>query len=252
MVLLNDAALGTVAIPQGTRSTITTGPIKKTIQLCFVQYPGNRKLRHEKAAFKRIDNGRLTVGFDNQVGDASIFSSEAPYMNIWGESFWVVNVFRICRGIVTNWGQVESRIFGSIKNAREATEVNTQTCGARVAVATLRHLWRQSGVSLSLKGRVHQTTVRSIFVAWLEDFACSSNGLKTSSGVRQSLSQDQSLYGFPSKNPQSETENQVFGYATGILIVPNVSNTRRIFETAYKVTRLVDVYSGCFRTTKKK
>ena len=31
-----------------------------------------------------------------------------------------------------------------------------------IAFANLRHLWRQKGISLSLKGRVYKTTVRAV------------------------------------------------------------------------------------------
>ena len=43
-------------------------------------------------------------------------------------------------------------------------EVNARICKARVAFANLRHLWRQSGVSLNLKGRVYQATVRAVLL----------------------------------------------------------------------------------------
>ena len=35
---------------------------------------------------------------------------------------------------------------------------------ARIAFANLRHLWRQKGISLSLKGRVYKTTVRAVLL----------------------------------------------------------------------------------------
>ncbi|KER31264.1 hypothetical protein T265_02455 [Opisthorchis viverrini] len=41
-------------------------------------------------------------------------------------------------------------------------EVNARICKARAAFANLRHLWRQNGLSLNLKGRVYQATVRAV------------------------------------------------------------------------------------------
>ncbi|KER28372.1 hypothetical protein T265_13592, partial [Opisthorchis viverrini] len=43
-------------------------------------------------------------------------------------------------------------------------EVNARICKARAAFANLRHLWRQNGLSLNLKGRVYQTTVRAVLL----------------------------------------------------------------------------------------
>ena len=37
---------------------------------------------------------------------------------------------------------------------------------ARIAFVNLRHLWRQKGISLSLKGRVYKTTVRAVFLLY--------------------------------------------------------------------------------------
>ncbi|KER22097.1 hypothetical protein T265_14942, partial [Opisthorchis viverrini] len=43
-------------------------------------------------------------------------------------------------------------------------EVNARICKARAAFANLRHLWRQNGLSLNLKGRVYQATVRAVLL----------------------------------------------------------------------------------------
>ncbi|KAG5453325.1 hypothetical protein CSKR_104400 [Clonorchis sinensis] len=46
--------------------------------------------------------------------------------------------------------------------------VSNETCHsltkARVAFVTLRHLWRQTGISLNLKERVYQATVRGVLL----------------------------------------------------------------------------------------
>ncbi|KER19493.1 hypothetical protein T265_11753 [Opisthorchis viverrini] len=45
-----------------------------------------------------------------------------------------------------------------------ADEVNARICKARAAFANLRHLWRQNGLSLNLKGRVYQARVRAVLL----------------------------------------------------------------------------------------
>ena len=49
-----------------------------------------------------------------------------------------------------------------------ANEVDARISKARVTFANLRHLWRQKGISLSLKGRMYGSTVRQ------RDMVCSS------------------------------------------------------------------------------
>ena len=43
-------------------------------------------------------------------------------------------------------------------------EIDARISKARIAFANLRHLWRQKGISLSLKGRVYKTTVRAVLL----------------------------------------------------------------------------------------
>ena len=45
-----------------------------------------------------------------------------------------------------------------------SNETDTRISKARIAFANLRHLWRQKGISLSLKGRVYKTTVRAVLL----------------------------------------------------------------------------------------
>ena len=42
-------------------------------------------------------------------------------------------------------------------------EIDARISKPRIASANLRHLWRQKGVSLILKGSVHRTTVRLFY-----------------------------------------------------------------------------------------
>ena len=48
---------------------------------------------------------------------------------------------------------------GSLSN-----EIDAGILKARIASANLRHLWRQKGISLSLKGRPYKTTVRAVLL----------------------------------------------------------------------------------------
>ena len=48
---------------------------------------------------------------------------------------------------------------GSLSN-----EIDARISKARIAFANLRHLWRQKGISLSLKVRVYKTTVRAVLL----------------------------------------------------------------------------------------
>ena len=48
---------------------------------------------------------------------------------------------------------------GSLSN-----EIDARISKARIAFANLRHLWRQKGISLSLKVRVYKTAVRAVLL----------------------------------------------------------------------------------------
>jgi hypothetical protein len=43
-------------------------------------------------------------------------------------------------------------------------EIETRISKARAVFSNLRHLWRQKGVSLKLKGRIYKTTVRAVLL----------------------------------------------------------------------------------------
>ncbi|KER23571.1 hypothetical protein T265_14616, partial [Opisthorchis viverrini] len=47
-------------------------------------------------------------------------------------------------------------------------EVNARIRKARLAFAKVRHLWRQNGLSLNLKGRVYQAAVRAVLLCGCE------------------------------------------------------------------------------------
>ncbi|KAG5449086.1 hypothetical protein CSKR_100260 [Clonorchis sinensis] len=58
-----------------------------------------------------------------------------------------------------------------------ADEVSARLCNARVAFSKLKHLWRQSGVSLDIKKRVYYSAVRALRLGLSERQTLSSNKL---------------------------------------------------------------------------
>ena len=72
-------------------------------------------------------------------------------MKLQGEILEVVEQFTYLGSCVSS--------DGSLSN-----EIDARISKARIAFANLRHLWRQKGISLSLKGRVYKTTVRAVLL----------------------------------------------------------------------------------------
>ncbi|KAG5454321.1 hypothetical protein CSKR_109227, partial [Clonorchis sinensis] len=94
---------------------------------------------------------------------------------------------------VTRHSQIMKRRFtyrGSCisSDCSVTDEVNARIGKARVAFANLRHLWRQSSISLILNGHL----------------ACSGSGNETSSGLRQPLSQIQGSCALVSGNSSKD------------------------------------------------
>jgi hypothetical protein len=57
-------------------------------------------------------------------------------------------------------------------------EVASRISKARVAFANLRHLWRQNGISLSLKGRIYRATVRAVLLYGCETWSLRAEDLR--------------------------------------------------------------------------
>jgi hypothetical protein len=57
-------------------------------------------------------------------------------------------------------------------------EISARISKARIAFANLRHLWRQKGISLGLKGRVYQTTVRAVLLYGSETWTLRAEDLR--------------------------------------------------------------------------
>ena len=70
--------------------------------------------------------------------------------------------------------------LGSVisKDGNNYKEVSSRIVKARAVFANLRHLWRQKGISLELKGRVYNTTVRAVLLYASETLALRSEDLR--------------------------------------------------------------------------
>jgi hypothetical protein len=77
-------------------------------------------------------------------------SPTAP-LELQGESLEVVDRFTYLGSCITS-------------DCSVTDEVSARISKARIAFANLRHLWRQKGLSLGLKGRVYQATVRAVLL----------------------------------------------------------------------------------------
>ena len=72
-------------------------------------------------------------------------------LTLQGEIFEVVDLFTYLGSCVNT--------DSSISN-----EIDARISKARIALTNLRHLWRQKGIRLSLKGCVYKTTVRAVIL----------------------------------------------------------------------------------------
>lgn len=63
-------------------------------------------------------------------------------------------------------------------DCRVKHEVDARISKARIAFANLRHLWRQKGISLGLKGRVYMTTVRAVLLYGSETWCLRAEDLR--------------------------------------------------------------------------
>lgn len=89
----------------------------------------------------------------------------ASPLKLRGEELSVVDHFTYLGSCVSN--------DGSITN-----EITSRISKARVAFASLRHLWRQKRIPLHLKGRVYKTTVRAVLLYGCETWPIRAEDLK--------------------------------------------------------------------------
>ena len=80
-------------------------------------------------------------------------------LTIQGEALEIVNRFTYLGGCLSSDCSVVSEVDARISKARVAfANLHLHT------YIHIRHLWRQKGISLSLKGRVYRTTVRAVLL----------------------------------------------------------------------------------------
>ena len=72
-------------------------------------------------------------------------------LKLQGEDLAIVDKFTYLGSCISQDGTVTN-------------EISARIAKARITFANLRHLWRQKGISLQLKGRVYKTTVRAVLL----------------------------------------------------------------------------------------
>ncbi|KER20686.1 hypothetical protein T265_10817 [Opisthorchis viverrini] len=97
-------------------------------------------------------------------------------------------------------------------------EVNARICKDRAAFANLRHLWRQNGLSLNLKGRVYQATVRAVLL-----YGCETWPIRAAEQRRLQVFDNRCLktiarVGWCQRISKEAVRKRVFGYVTGTSI----------------------------------
>ncbi|CAH8647362.1 unnamed protein product [Dicrocoelium dendriticum] len=86
-------------------------------------------------------------------------------LTLANEELEVVDQFTYLGSCISNDGRIE-------------TDVSSRIAKARAAFLNLRHLWRQKGVSLRLKGRVYKATVRAVLLYGSETWPLRSEDLR--------------------------------------------------------------------------
>ncbi|KER27743.1 hypothetical protein T265_05297 [Opisthorchis viverrini] len=97
-------------------------------------------------------------------------------------------------------------------------EVNARICEARAAFANLRHLWRQNGLSLNLKGRVYQATVRAVLLYGCETWPIRAADLRRLQVFDNRCLRTITRLGWCQRIRNEVVRKRVFGCVTGTSI----------------------------------
>ncbi|KER26958.1 hypothetical protein T265_05867 [Opisthorchis viverrini] len=97
-------------------------------------------------------------------------------------------------------------------------EVNARICKARAAFANLRHLWRQNGLSLNLKGRVYQATVRAVLLYGCETWPIRAADLRRLQVFDNRCLRTIARVGWCQRIRNEAVRKRVFGCVTGTSI----------------------------------
>jgi hypothetical protein len=98
-------------------------------------------------------------------------------------------------------------------------EVTTRISKARIAFANLRHLWRQKGISLGLKGRVYQTTVRAVLLYGCETWPLRAEDLRRLQVFDHRCLRTIAGIGWRQRIRNEVVRKRVFGEAVGTSLV---------------------------------
>ena len=126
-------------------------------------------------------------------------------LKIQGESLEIVENFTYLGSCISSDGSVSD-------------EVSARISKARITFANLRHLWRQKGISLDLKGRVYQATVRAVLL-----YGCETWPLRTDDVRRLQVFDHRCLrsvagFGWRQRVSHEVIRKRVFGCAAGTSI----------------------------------
>ncbi|KER28801.1 hypothetical protein T265_04411 [Opisthorchis viverrini] len=97
-------------------------------------------------------------------------------------------------------------------------EVNARICKARAAFANSRHLWRQNGLSLNLKGRVYQATVRAVLLYGCETWPIRAADLRRLQVFDNRCLRTIARVGWCRRIRNEAVRKRVFGCVTGTSI----------------------------------
>ena len=93
------------------------------------------------------------------------FQASILPLKLQGEDLAIVDQFTYLGSCISQDGTVTN-------------EISARIAKARITFANLRHLWRQKGISLQLKGRVYKTTVRAVLLYGCETWPIRADDLK--------------------------------------------------------------------------
>ncbi|KER31471.1 LOW QUALITY PROTEIN: hypothetical protein T265_12961 [Opisthorchis viverrini] len=118
-----------------------------------------------------------------------------------GEALEVVEHFTYLRSCISS-------------NCSVTVEVSTLICKARAAITNLRHLWRQNGPSLKLKGSVYQATVRAVLLYGCETWPVRAAEVRRLQVFDNRYFKAIARVGWCRRIRNEAVRNRIYGYAT--------------------------------------
>jgi hypothetical protein len=134
-------------------------------------------------------------------------------LEIQGETLEVVERFTYLGSCISSDGSVSD-------------EVNARISKARVTFANLRHLWRQKGISLGLKGRVYQATVRAVLLYGSETWPLRVEDLRRLQVFDHRCLRTVAGVGWRQRIRNEVIRKRVFGCAAGTSVAENIQHSK--------------------------